>query len=936
MLTSVPMSDASVPPDKLQALRAQLAAASTPAERVEATLGLAEELWLSDPVTVRPLLEQVVAEADAAGRPNEGGRAAHMLGELLRRAGDLDGAARYAEMVFKVADATGDRRVRACGLNLVGCMHEQRGEHQSALECFEEYLEISRQIGFGKGERSALNQLACAHALRGDLEKALECYRQCLEANTKVGDAHGRATSLYNIGWTLAAMGRWTEATENFHRAMALCEEHEFNDPLASARMALGELSLKRSDYDAAAFMFRAVVEAERQNRRAGGVYREALLNLGWTYFRRGDLALAEDVLSEAARLCEAAKDRRVLATVCCRRAELALARGMIDAAGEMVAQAECHATDLNLPTDQGEALRVQALLSAARGQSDEALALFSRSENCLQPLGDTYELALTRLQRGRQLFEAHRWEEARTLLQDAAQTFRRLAVVAEAEEATRLLYRLDMRTDSTAALLQGLLSITALGLAPEQFIEQALSMLCENLQFEQGVVLVGGRAVALRGNPSLPGLTGRKVLEPTTESTESTERAKSESESRPQSLRDLCGSASDSVKQTDLAMTLPVKLEGREVGLIWLQRGKPLASRIDAGVLKVVSGTLAPALAEVGELKAIEADSEPQIPGLRFRGVVGRNRDVRDLLGIVARMAAAPVPVLIRGESGSGKELIARALHESGPRADKPFVVVNCAAVPETLLEAEFFGVETGAATGVAARPGKFELAGSGTIFLDEIGDMSPALQAKLLRVIEDKMVMRVGGTKETLTEARVVAATNMDLDLRERQGLFRRDLLYRLNTVQLIVPPLRRRKEDLLVLTEYFIARAAQEYNRPVRRASAEVLALFAAFSWPGNIRQLQHVVERAVLLANGDTLQIADLPLEIRQHDAGPTAQPPENLRSRVREKTGESERAMLIEALRQARGNTSEAIKLTGFSERHFYRLLRKHNLSSHSD
>ncbi len=895
------MSGATTPPDKLQALRERIASAATPAERVEATMALAEETWLSDPITVRPLLEQVVAEADAAGRVSDKVRAAFMLGELLRRAGDLDEAARFVEMLLKAADATGDHRARAYGLNLSGCIHGDRGELQSSLECFEQYLEIARQIGSGTGERSALNQLACVHAARGELDKALECYRQCLEANTKAGDVHDRATSYYNIGWTLGAMGRWTEATESFYRAIGLCEEHGFSDPLAAARNALGELSLMRSEYDDAALMFRAVVESERQQQRAGGVYREALTNLGWTHFRKGDLAQAEEVLNEAARLCEAAEDRRVLGAVCCRRAEVALARGWLDAACDLVAEAEHHATDLNQPTQQGEALRVKALLSAARGQPDEALQFFSRSETVLEPLGDTYELALARLQHGRELLEVNQSEEARRKLEAAAQTFRRLAVVAEAEEATMLLYRLEMSADRNAALLEALLSITALGLAPAKLIEQVLSMLCESLQFEQGVMLVGGRPAAQRGSPSLPGLIGREAL-----------------------------------MQTDLETILPVKLEGREVGLIWLQRGKPLAMRIDVGVLKVVSGTLAPALATLGELRAVEADSTLQIPGLRFRGVVGRNRDVCDLLGIVARVADAPVPVLIRGESGSGKELIARALHESSPRADHPFVAVNCAAVPEALLEAEFFGVEKGAATGVAARPGKFEQAGKGTIFLDEIGDMSPALQAKLLRVIEDKTVARVGGTTERPVGARIVAATNMDLESRERQGLFRRDLLYRLNTVQLVLPPLRRRQEDIPVLTQYFIVRAAQEYNRPVRGASDDVLALLAEFSWPGNIRQLQHVVERAVLLANGDTLQIADLPTELRQPPAETNATTPENLRDRFRERSYESERAMLVEALRKAKGNISKASRLSGLSRSQFYRLLRKHHVDNSPD
>ena len=895
------MKDTDGTPDKLQQLRARVDSAATPAERVEAIMELAEEIWLQDPAAVRPLLEQVVAEADAAGRPVDRGRAAYMLGEMLRRAGDLDGAARYAEIVFKVADATGDRPSRAYGLSLAGTIHSERGDLQSALRCFQEYLEVVRQIGSGQGEPWALNDIACVYARQGELGKALEYYRQSLEANTRFGNTHARATSLYNIGWTLAAMGRWVEATESLYRAMALCEEHGFRDPLASTRMTLGELLLKRSEYDDAAFAFRAVIEAELDNQRSGEVYREALSHLGWTHFRHGDLAQAEEQLNEAARQCEKAGDRFQLATVCCRRAELALARGWLDAADDLAGQTEHHATELNLTREQGEALRVRALLSEARDKSDQALDLFVSSETTLKPLGDTFELALTRLQHGRGLLKVNRSEEARVELQAAVQTFRRLAVVAEAEEATMLLYRLAMSTDRTAALLQSLLSISALGLTPERFIEQTLSMLCDNLRFGQGVVLVDGRPVAQRGNPKLPELTGQAAP-----------------------------------MQTDLAVILSVRQEGREVGRVWLQREAPLATRVSPEVLEVVSGTLAPTLAKLGELKAIEAESGPQIAGLRFRGVVGRNRDVRDVLSIVARVASAPVPVLIRGESGSGKELVARALHESSPRADHPFVTVNCAAVPESLLEAEFFGVEKGAATGVTARPGKFELAGKGTIFLDEIGDMSPALQAKLLRVIENKTMTRVGGAKETLLEARVIAATNMDLDLRERQGLFRRDLLYRLNTVQLVLLPLRRRQEDIPVLTQFFIVRAAQEYNRPVHSASDDVLALLATFSWPGNIRQLQHVVERAVLLADGDMLQVADLPLDLRQRDAGSAAQPRDSLRSRVRAKSDESERALLVEALRQAKGNTLEAIRLTGFSRRHFFRLLRKHNLDRNTD
>jgi DNA-binding NtrC family response regulator/tetratricopeptide (TPR) repeat protein len=891
------MSGENTPTDKLQALRERIAAAATPAERIEATMSLAEETWLKDPVTVKPLLEQVVAEADAAGRPKDRGRAAYMLGELLRRAGDLDGAAHCAETVFCVAEATADREIRARGLNLQGIIHRERGELQSALGCYKELLRISRQIGSEQGERIALNELAGVYGLQGKSEEALDYYRQCLTANTKTGYTRGRAISLYNVGWTLTGMGRWTEATQSFHRSIALCEEHGFADPLASARMALGELSLKRSDYETAVLMFRTVIEGERGKQRSGQVYREAFSNLGWTHFRNGDLAQAEEALNEAARLSEAAADRLLLATVCCRRAELALARGWLDAAEDLLAQAEHHASDLKLTKEMGEVLRVSALLSAARGDSDRAMELFSRSEVVLEPLGDTFELAVARLQSGRQLLEVRRPDEAMPVLQDAARTFRRLAVVAEGEEVSRLLYRIETRTDRNAALLQALLGLTALGLPPEQFIEPVLQILCDGMRFEQGAVLVGGRPITTLGNPDASILAEPGLFQ----------------------------------SQTDLALTLPVKQEDHDVGLVLLRRAAPLATRVDSEALELVSRTLAPALARLLELRAIESDTAPEIPGLRFRGVVGRNRDVLYVLDLVARIAATPVPVLIRGESGVGKELVARALHESSPRADHPFITVNCAAVPEGLLEAEFFGVEAGAATGVVARPGKFEQAGKGTIFLDEIGDMSQALQARLLRAIEDKRVTRVGGTKETMLEARVVAATNMDLERRERQRLFRRDLLYRLNTVQLLLPPLRHRREDVPVLTHYFITRSAHEYDRPVRKASDEVLALFARLDWPGNIRQLQHVIERAVMLTAGDTLEVSDLPPELRQPPPPPTQIPAAV--ARVRQKAADgAERDMLVRLLKRAGGSAAEAMKLAGYSRTHFYRLLRKHSIS----
>jgi transcriptional regulator with PAS, ATPase and Fis domain len=289
---------------------------------------------------------------------------------------------------------------------------------------------------------------------------------------------------------------------------------------------------------------------------------------------------------------------------------------------------------------------------------------------------------------------------------------------------------------------------------------------------------------------------------------------------------------------------------------------------------------------------------------------------------------------VLIRGESGTGKELVARALHESGPRVSHRFVAINCAALPENLLEAEFFGVEKGAATGVAARKGRFETADNGTVFLDEIGDMSPALQAKLLRVLQEKCFERVGGREMITVDVRVVAATNQNLGDLMLRGLFRKDLYYRLNTVELELPPLRERKEDIAELVRHFIARSNHEFGRSVADAGPEVMARFRAHPWPGNIRELQHAVERAVLLTRGSVLQVADLPPEfqVTLESAAPTT----GLRAAKRDaqaKAGaEVERTRVQECLDQACWNVSEAAKLAGYSRAQFYRLITKHGIT----
>jgi transcriptional regulator with PAS, ATPase and Fis domain len=259
----------------------------------------------------------------------------------------------------------------------------------------------------------------------------------------------------------------------------------------------------------------------------------------------------------------------------------------------------------------------------------------------------------------------------------------------------------------------------------------------------------------------------------------------------------------------------------------------------------------------------------EAMVQTVQFETLVGESPKMQDVYRLVERVLNTITNVLLTGESGTGKELIARVIHYEGPRAKGPFIAVNCAAIPETLLESELFGYERGAFTGATQRkPGRFELAAGGTLFLDEIGDMSPVLQSKLLRVLQEKEFERVGGTETLTHNARIVAATNQDLERLVAERRFREDLYYRLNVYPIALPPLRERQEDLSPLTMHFLKRFSQELRKEVQGISKEAMGLLERYTWPGNVRELENVIERAVILCQGTVVTAQDLP-SLREH-------------------------------------------------------------------
>jgi len=306
----------------------------------------------------------------------------------------------------------------------------------------------------------------------------------------------------------------------------------------------------------------------------------------------------------------------------------------------------------------------------------------------------------------------------------------------------------------------------------------------------------------------------------------------------------------------------------------------------------------------------------------LTRREIVGSSPSLRRVLDIALQAAPSSATVLVLGESGTGKELLARFIHEHSTRAGGPFVAVNCAAIPETILEAELFGHEKGSFTGAhAKREGRFARAGAGTLFLDEIGEVSPAVQVKLLRVLQEGEYEPVGGDT-VVADVRIVAATNKDLRAEVAAGRFREDLYYRLNVIAVTAPPLRARREDIPLLVDHFLGVYCAKNGRARLAVSREALAMLEDYSWPGNVRELENVIERAAVLCRTDRLDVSDLPDHLRD---APRAEP-SALTFGIGTPLDEVERRLIRETLRYARGDKSVAAQLLGISTRTIYRKL----------
>ena len=370
----------------------------------------------------------------------------------------------------------------------------------------------------------------------------------------------------------------------------------------------------------------------------------------------------------------------------------------------------------------------------------------------------------------------------------------------------------------------------------------------------------------------------------------------------------------------------VPLTVFQRVIGCIYLDNTNA-ASRFQEDHLQLVAaiaGISAVALDNARRVQWLEQENQRLTTEVRQeQSLVGEGARMKEIFQFLARVAPSESTVLIEGESGTGKELAARALHRNSRRGDKPFVAINCAAIPESLLESDLFGHERGAFTGAAVlKKGRLEVADGGVVFLDEIGELAPALQVKLLRVLQERQFERVGGTHTIKVDIRLIAATNRDLDEAVRKGGFRQDLYYRLAVVRLTMPPLREHREDIPMLTRHFVQKYAKRSKVKPKPVSREAMAALVNYQWPGNVRELENAIERALVMGSSDAVLLEDLPESLLEQESAA-----EMHEGKYHASVKELKKQLIIDAVEQTRGNYAEAAGILGVHPNYLHRLIR---------
>ena len=891
-------------------------------------LAMARDDWAGAQRAFGAGLELFAAQNDLA-------RCATMLDNLgvaTHRCGDSVGAIEAFEKGWRYRLRVGDRKRIADSHNNLGALYYTQGEHRAAQQHLRRALALRRAEELPADVSTTLNNLALVQSTLGELDLAKESLRESIAIKEELQDALGAASSRINLASILVRDGDPTGALHLIREAEVTAEAQN------SAGLRLGVLEHRAQAEIVAGRPARAAASAAAAAAAADPQSARALpallvgLDANLALHRPGELL---ELAAQITQLIAADPPAATLAAAVERRlAEAHLAAGDLPTAVLHCGRAwTMLRRDIGDP-EEGECLRMKGEILLARGRPHEARQCLAEAVAHHQHWGSHHGLARAQLALGRAAGLCGDTQAAQEAQREAAQAFARMgneAMALSARESLAAPQATEFVPDPIAMLRRVGGTLTQLG-DPDSLLRDALTVVLETIGAERGQVLLVDPAtdelvvhVARNMDPETAEDAvhhSRTILERTLseETVLYSEDAQSD-----ESFRDL-----KSVVRYKIVsfICVPMICRNRAMGTIYVDNRSVVNrfDRADADFLQVFASLAAVAVENATLTQRLRRENlelrreirqEWELPNL-----VGRSPAMQRVTDLVRRAARSNSTVLLLGETGTGKELLARALHLEGERSAGPFVAVDCGALQPTLIESELFGHRRGAFSGaVVDKSGLFEEADGGTIFLDEISNLEPGLQARLLRVLQEGEVRRLGETRQRRVDVRVICASNEDLGDLVDQGRFRSDLYFRINIVPITLPPLRERYGDVDLLAAFFLEKMEKRVGRRVRSISPQVRAALLAYAWPGNVRELENTLEGMVVMSAGERLEAEDLPPWLREAGPGRAA----TLHT--------TERERLMAALEVADWIQTRAAKELGISERVLRYKMQKHGISN---
>jgi Nif-specific regulatory protein len=840
----------------------------------------------------RVMLEEVLRVPPASSRPADGegrleaggtpmrdptivyGYVKNMLGLIEYAGGNWQRSREILEEALALAERLSSEQLSKVASMNLGNTLWKLGEWEPALQYFRRNLALSESEGDLWDLVTAYNNVGVVEYGRGDFHAAAEYFEKSVRIDEKIGAVDHEALARENLADALEMLGRWNEALEQYQRCVTLEGFDETRASRLSVYVPLARLTKKRGDIGRAMeYAQKAMAAGERA--RDEDLIAEAAYVLASIEDERGNAEEAEKYLTRAMRIFEANHTLHGLARAHTAAACLVLGKGELDAAVKHAQTGEQYARQLGDRFSLAKNDWAWAKIHNARGEREAAASKFESVRATLEELDAPYELAKLLFDIGVLRDEP---EEATQTIRSAIKIFERLDASLDLERARGALFRIrpaGKAPDQGVVGLYEIVKIINSTLNLEDVLNRVLDVCIRRLRAERGMlILIDPITGALRTR------VARNIKESMTgDSRRSPQSVVKEVIQTGQSVMSADARAdhrfveSESVIADNILSILCVPLISKEriAGAIYVdhREARHLFSQKDLSFLEAFADQAAIAIENARLYEELEeARTRLSLENETLRrevlvekhldSIVGQSEVVARIQFAIRKASSGHSTVLLRGESGTGKGLIARIIHNIGPRRNGPFIKFNCAALPESLAESELFGHEKGAFTGADRRKlGRFELANNGTIFLDEIGKMTLAMQAKLLRVVEDKEFERVGGTQTIKTDVKIIAATNLDLEKAIEDGSFREDLFYRLNIIPITLPPLRERKDDIPLLAEHFIRKICKDLGIDNKHLEPGVLDLFMRYDWPGNVRELEATLHRAIVMSNGDTV-------------------------------------------------------------------------------